>query len=779
MTNIKLSAFGIQNFRSIINSGWRTLSNDNITVLIGQNESGKTSILEALHSFYNGEINEDVIRSDDSLPKISCEFEFIGENTLLSYLNKSKIPKDLEGILGKQRKFKLVRWWNEDKSNSLSLTDDTLFAYYQKIEKENEKTKGKTIREIDNLILSNDHILNELQLFEQEKEKFRDKYSEAKKTLEQKKKALKRARKLEQKVVTEKEVGFAQERFDSIHKEFLDREEQFRQTSEKAQILAERIAVGKSCKYFIQQLEEITQQKSVIIQKLAELEHLYGLCSTENGKREIAVKIDAAKGDLIQINQKLSGTNKDVELWLLIASKVYLENIEVQKAEAEARSEIISSAKYYNRYSLAEELFKYLPVFEFFEDFSGLLPNKIDLEDLLNENHQVEGFKAAHNFLKLAGLEPAFFREKNQRILKQRIETLNSDVTINFQDYWSQQVGKDNKIMLHFELEHYDYTVPEKSGKPYLEFWIKDNRERLYPKQRSRGVRWFLSFYLELKAAAIGNNKNRILLIDEPGLSLHARAQEDVLKVFEDLKESMQVIYCTHSPNLVKTEKLYRVLAVQRANLDDDRSESLIFEPAMLSEANADTLTPIYSLMGARISDQQVIKATNNIIVPDTISYYYLYWFSKLSAEFADIQFIPATGLQTVPLLVNILAGWQLNFGTLLFGQDSGNTYEEIIESTLLNGDRTKNQVKILENYNMVEDVLSALDFKKYVLQKRVGITEKNSEYILVNSLSRKILATNFVNSFNEGKIKLELLDETSQTNIKSLFSEIRTLLTT
>lgn len=779
MTNIKLSAFSLQYFRSIISSGWRTLSSDNITVLIGQNESGKTSVLEALNSFYNGEINEDVIRSDDSLPKVSCEFELTGEDTLLSYLNESKIPKGLKSILGKQRKFKLIRWWNEDKSNTLSLIDDELFFYFQKIEKEREEVSAKTLKEIDDLILSNDQILNDLQLSEQEKEKFQLKFSESKKSLEQKKKALRRARKSEQKVVAEKEVDFAQERFDGIHKEFLDREEHFRQTSEKAHLLAERITVGKTCKKAIHRLEEVSQQKSDSIQRLAELEHLYGLCSTESGKREIAVKIDTAKGDFEQINQNLTDAKKDVELQILIASKVYLENKETQKAEVEARNEINASTQYYDRYTLAEKLFKFLPVFEFFEDFSGLLPNKIDLEDLLNENHQIEGFKAAQNFLKLAGLEPAFFREKNQRILKQRIETLNSDVTINFQDYWSQQVGKDNKIMLHFELEHYDYTLPEKSGKPYLEFWIKDNRERLYPKQRSRGVRWFLSFYLELKAATIGNNKNRILLIDEPGLSLHARAQEDVLKVFEDLKESMQVIYCTHSPHLVKTEKLYRVLAVQRANLEDDRSESLIFEPAMLSEASADTLTPIYSLMGVRLSDQQVIHAANNIIVPDTISYYYLYWFSKMSPEFSDIQFIPATGLQTVPLLVNILAGWQLNFGTLLFGQDSGNTYDEIIESTLLNGDRTQNQVKILENYDMVEDVLSALDFKKYVLQKRVGITEKNSEYIHVNSLSRKILATNFVNSFNEGKIKLEMLDETSQTNIKSLFSEIKTLLTT
>ncbi len=153
---------------------------------------------------------------------------------------------------------------------------------------------------------------------------------------------------------------------------------------------------------------------------------------------------------------------------------------------------------------MGRQIYNYLPVFEFFEDFSSLLPNKIDLEDLLNENRQAEGYNAAQNFLRVAGLTSDFFREKNHRILKQMIENLNSEITINFQDYWCQQVGKDDKIRLNFELEHYDNSIPEKSGKPYLEFWIKDKQERLYPKQRSRGVRWFLSFYLELKATAIG-----------------------------------------------------------------------------------------------------------------------------------------------------------------------------------------------------------------------------------------------------------------------------------
>lgn len=40
--------FRIRNFRSIIDSGWQRFSIDGVTVLIGQNESGKTAVLDAL-----------------------------------------------------------------------------------------------------------------------------------------------------------------------------------------------------------------------------------------------------------------------------------------------------------------------------------------------------------------------------------------------------------------------------------------------------------------------------------------------------------------------------------------------------------------------------------------------------------------------------------------------------------------------------------------------------------------------------------------------------------
>ena len=70
---------------------------------------------------------------------------------------------------------------------------------------------------------------------------------------------------------------------------------------------------------------------------------------------------------------------------------------------------------------------------------------------------------------------------------------------------------------------------------------------------RGSGFLWFLSFYLKLAAARKRSpERKRLLLIDEPGSYLHARAQKDVLHLFEDrIVPDDQVIYSTHSPYLM------------------------------------------------------------------------------------------------------------------------------------------------------------------------------------------------------------------------------------
>ncbi len=775
---MKLLSFNIQNYRSIIFSGWCNLAHDNITSLIGQNESGKTSVLEALNSFYTGSINEDVLRSDLSIPVVSCKFD-LGKKCITDLLEAKRIPDEVLKILKNKNDFTLTRKWRTDRSSSLYLSSDEVLDYYEKLELERAEIENRTQEEVDKLLAVSDGLFNEMEVVESLKIEAQKNLTANRKKLDSLKKKLRKAKQADAKLIAEKELESMQGEYNLAEDDYKKKVGDFEIIKTKTQELSEKVTACKMCNKIVQKGFEISTELETYKNNYKEVEHQYEISTSEKDQKAAYNKLQQIYSQLKLVEKTYLDVNTEAAIQKAIAAKV-LSGVQYKQAEVEAKNEIQQGNELYDIYDLGEILYQYLPIFEFFEDFSSLLPNKIDLEDILNENTNVEGYKAAQNFLEVAGLNAAFFREKNHRILKQKIENLNGEITINFQDYWSQNVGKNNKINLNFELEHYDYTHPEKSGKPYLEFWIKDKQERLYPKQRSRGVRWFLSFYLELKATAKLNHVSRVMLIDEPGLSLHARAQEDVLKVFEDLKESMQIVYCTHSPHLIDPKKLYRILAVQRADERDDRSETLILDAGDLHSASSDTLSPVYSLMGVRINNQDFIKTRNNIIVEDTIAFYYLNAFCQLAGMNTLPSFIPSTGLTNIPVLSNMLLGWKVGFSVFVMGESRADeVLTDLGKSTFFTreGELENKLIKITE-FEYPEDLFSTLDFKKFVLQKREGITERNSDYIIENGLSRTILASQFINYCENKKLSLNDFDEDTRKNIKLLIKKIEKTLT-
>ncbi len=118
---MKLEAFRIKNFRSIVDTGWQNISPDNITCLIGQNESGKTSVLEGLKVFYTGIISEDVLRSDLTLPEVSCRFS-IPKGWLIKVT--ANPGTELKELLSGLTHVELTRTWIADLSSVINVSGE-------------------------------------------------------------------------------------------------------------------------------------------------------------------------------------------------------------------------------------------------------------------------------------------------------------------------------------------------------------------------------------------------------------------------------------------------------------------------------------------------------------------------------------------------------------------------------------------------------------------------------------------------------------------------------
>jgi predicted ATP-dependent endonuclease of OLD family len=760
---MRLLAFRIINFRSIIDTGWQNLSPDNITCLIGQNESGKTSILEGLRVFYSGVISEDVLRSDLSLPEINCRFS-IPKGWLVRITDNP--GTELKELLAGLDQIELTRKWLSDLSSVVTVSGQ-INNYLESL----ENAWRLYLNEVSNKLTAEMSVIEGL---EKEIENLSVRESEL--LLQINGKAV--ANKLAwpwtrirngaikmpdpQKEELIKKLNEVQRSGEEARKILSDKEA-VRKVGNHVSVLRNKsLTLGNSLNDIELKLEERHQKMTMLMRPIDDHSDPEWINILKN-YRVIRDEKNLAESEL----------EKSIAL-----SGFIMQGMTRDDAEAKVDETIKSYKSQYNSEMLGSKYFEYCPVIEMFEDFGSLLPNRIDMEDLVTGNENVEGYKAAQNFLIIAQLDYSFFQQPSSRILKQKIEKLNQSLTLNFQDFWQQSIGRNNKISIQFELDHFDSSHGAKAGKPYLEFWIKDEGERLYPKQRSRGVRWFLSFYLELMACAEKGHKSLILLVDEPGVSLHARAQEDVLKVFENIRQRIQIIYTTHSPHLVELNKLHRVLAVQRDDHDNLSSATRILDPMSLSAASPDTLTPLQCVMGNPLSTERFSSKRYNLVVNDTGSFYILSAVIKIMDFSGRINLIPSTNVSSIPLMCNVLMGWGLEFAVLLFRSSLENQIADELNASIFKTDIHSREyiLRMPSSFLNSEDLLSTLDFKNHILRSRVGITTPNSVYIHENNLPRNFMLSQFLSNVNSGKITSSDLDEETLENFKMFTDMLRGL---
>ncbi len=151
-------------------------------------------------------------------------------------------------------------------------------------------------------------------------------------------------------------------------------------------------------------------------------------------------------------------------------------------------------------------------------------------------------------------------------------------------------------------------AVPPLDQGPLLQVRVRNDRHRVSIPfdERSRGFVWFFSFlayFSQLEEEAQRNGgRELILLLDEPGLSLHATAQDDLLALIEDRLAHHQVIYTTHSPFLVDLQRLRRTRTV--TDVDDAGTRV----SADLSTADPETAFPLQAALGFELAGSLFVE---------------------------------------------------------------------------------------------------------------------------------------------------------------------------
>lgn len=272
-----------------------------------------------------------------------------------------------------------------------------------------------------------------------------------------------------------------------------------------------------------------------------------------------------------------------------------------------------------------------LPTFLYFDQYYQLRGHD-NLEALIQ---RVEGDslddsdKPLLGLISLAGLRlDQMVDPTRTEMLIARLEAAESTLTQEVLPYWSQ----NQHLRMAFEVH------PARSGDPdgmregtNILGRVRDTTRGVSTPlgTRSRGFVWFFSF-LAWYSNTRREENNLILLLDEPGLSLHAMAQADLLRYFEEeLRPHHQLIYTTHSPFMVDPKRFDRVRIVQDLSVDvqdpntlpeEDQGTRVITD---VLRARSDSLFPLQGALGYEIS-QTLFVGPNCLVVEGVTDLLYI-----------------------------------------------------------------------------------------------------------------------------------------------------------
>ena len=270
-------------------------------------------------------------------------------------------------------------------------------------------------------------------------------------------------------------------------------------------------------------------------------------------------------------------------------------------------------------YIFSEMIWPSVPKFLYFDEYYQMegranlnaLIQREDTDTLKKSDHPLLGL------IHLARLDPRkLIKIESTEELTVGLESGGNYLTKRIMKHWSQ----NQHIRMSFDIRDGKLKDPEgmRDGVNILGRVYDTVHDVHTPLgSRSHGFIWFFSFfawYEDIKR----KKQNVILLLDEPGLSLHGRAQSDLLDYFESDLIEHQIIYTTHSPFMVDPQKFERVRIVQ--DLSIDKKEKLprnqdgtkVFTDVL--SATDDSLFPLQGALGYEIQ-QTLFIAPNSLIV--------------------------------------------------------------------------------------------------------------------------------------------------------------------
>ncbi len=233
------------------------------------------------------------------------------------------------------------------------------------------------------------------------------------------------------------------------------------------------------------------------------------------------------------------------------------------------------------------------------------------------------------------------------------LEQMNRSLArhLNFNRWWTQD--RDFALRLALREREIAFTISDKTGTDYSF------------SERSRGLSYFLSYYIQLRAHRLKRTEHpEILLMDEPDAYLSSTGQQDLLRALEDFarpdgKPSLdQVVYVTHSPFLINRNAGHRIRVLDKGS--DEEGTRIVGDVAR------NHYEPLRSALGASVGESAFIGGANLIVegLSDQVLLAGLTNYLRLKdvaptelLNLNEVTVIPANSASNVPYMAYLARG--------------------------------------------------------------------------------------------------------------------------
>jgi len=378
--------------------------------------------------------------------------------------------------------------------------------------------------------------------------------------------------------------------------------------------------------------------------------------------------------------------------------KLLVERGELEEELAELKKEIEHLQKNSELTTAADVVRQRLPKFLYFSNYDRM-NGDISLNRLKEDqaNNKVDtGDNLFLDFLKLAGTTLDDLEDsKKFEELKAKCEAASISITDQIKEYWSQ--NKALRILIEFSTGTPEDPAPFNSGTVVRARVYNAIHQMSLPfSERSAGFIWFFSFLVKFSQIK-KDESDLVLLLDEPGLALHGKAQKDLLRYFtEKLQPDHQLIYSTHSPFMLPDKSFSSVRTVEDVTIEkgfmDFESHGTKVSNDALSH-DPDTIFPLMNHLGYDIA-QSLFIGQNTLLIEGTSDVLYIQAASlelqKRGQTGLDPKWVlcPVGGVDKAQSFASLFSGNKLHLSALLdYAKGQKQKVERFRESGLIEED--------------------------------------------------------------------------------------------